>query len=87
MIIDTFNVIGMSMPQPPTHPPAGCAVEDSTDDGCSRRALREVNAEFVRSQGTGWRRVLPSAFSDDYLPFLKHERKLNHLPFDITAAA
>ena len=52
-------------------------------EGREQATLRDVNAELVRSQGSGWRRLLPSACSSSgYRPLLAAERSLNWLPFD-----
>ena len=45
-----------------------------------------VNAEFVRSRASRWRRLLPSKRSDEYRPLFEEEctgRTLHHLPFEV----
>ena len=42
-----------------------------------------VNTEFTRSKEGGWRRLFPSARSEEYFPFLEPSRKFHFLPFDV----
>lgn len=48
-----------------------------------RWALHLVNSEFERSKGGKWRRLFPSARSEEYWPFLEQRNTMHRLPFDI----
>ena len=90
MLVDLFNLVGISPPPPPPQTDATAAAAAAagarrlTTAEAKDAALRHVNAEYRRSQHGGWRRLLPSKESTVYAPFFGAERReLNILPFDI----
>ena len=77
MVVGVLNLIGLQPPSPP-------GKEEDLAERARRRspeevreaALRHVIAEYKRSIGTGWRRLMPSSSCGDrYLPFVAAARR------------
>jgi len=95
MMADTLNLVGVRLPpaEPakPTEAAAARAEAEYQSLAAGRKlsaaeahdaARRHVDAEFARSSQGGWRRLLPSALSEEYAPFVGEERRGVHvLPF------
>lgn len=94
LVVDTLNTVGVVLAPaqlaPASHAsscPQGvdalaAAARKLSPTESAAAVLCHVDSELERSRAGGWRRLLPSARSADYMQFFAEERRaLNQLPF------